>query len=262
MNSPELWRKILAAPSDEPLKAQYVQALKDEGNPRGEMFEVSASYHAFKSGSYFGKAEALKPRLDELLKPWETDFRAAGAFWGGKVTLIKAWPIELEISAAHFIRHAADIVKSMPLRHLTLKEVSKAPGVFEVPEFKQITTLDACGQPWSLEATAILANSSELGSLRWLNLAGCKITEEQVEILAASQTLRCVRMMDLRNNECRDPVDNACGCGYDWQSGGVVPESIYLPPYGHELEERHGKIPWLHALDYFMKTFPIDRHEF
>jgi len=262
MNASALWRKILAAPADKSLKEQYVKALKEEGNPRGEMFEVSERYHTFQSGSYLGKAEALKPRLDELLKPWQTEYQAAGTFWGGKVVLVRAWPIELEISAANFIRHAADIVKTMPLRHLTLKEVSKAPGVFEVPEFKQVATLDASGQPWSLEAIAMLANSGELGSLRWLNLAGCKITEEQVEILAASQTLRCVRMMDLRNNECRDPVDNAGGCGYDWQTGGIVPESIFLPIYGRELEERHGRIEWLHALDYFMKIFPIERYEF
>jgi hypothetical protein len=82
-----------------------------------------------------------------------------------------------------------------------------------------------------------------------------------VEILAAAASLRDVEHLDLTNNPTRDPVDAAAGAGWD-EMGRIVPESIWLPDFGRELEARHGKIKWLHALDHFLEGHPPNRYRF
>ena len=73
MQSSDLWLQVLASPSDKSLKDAYVEALKKEGDPRGEMFELSATVADLKFKSLYGKIDPLMPRLNELLHPWRTN---------------------------------------------------------------------------------------------------------------------------------------------------------------------------------------------
>lgn len=262
MNAADLWQMILAAPADADLKTQYVQALTQAGDWRADLFSLAAEYKRLRSGSYIDRAQALKPRLDGLIADWRADLSGRSDAWPGEIEFVLGWPIELNIKAADFARHAGEIVATLPVRHLNLVAVSDLPGVFEVPQLRQIASLDGSKQMWSDDAIRALASSSALRALRWLDLSHGGITEAQVEILAASPSLRAVAMIDLSDNPTRDPVDGAAGAGWDWMTGKIVLESVALPEFGVELEHRHGEITWLHALWNFLEAYPPSRYSF
>ena len=111
---------------------------------------------------------------------------------------------------------------------------------------------------WSDDAIRALAYSFNLPALRWLDLSHGGITETQVEVLAASATLRTVEMLDLSENPTRDPVDGSAGAGWDWMTGKIEFDSIDLPEFGVELSAGTA-IPWLHALWNFLKAYPPSR---
>ena len=262
MTPADIWQQILASPADAGLKTQYVAALSAAGDWRAEIFALDAEYERLRSGFYSDAAKALKPRLDGKLEEWRADFAPRTDAWPGTIHFVRGWPIELAIKAADFARCAADIVATLPIRHLDLAAISEQPAVFELPEFAQIASLNGSKQVWSAAALGALANSAQLGSLRWLDLSGCSITEEQVEILAASARLKDVEMLDLSDNPTRDPVDASAGYGTDWQTNRIVLESIFLPAFGTELEARHGKITWLHGLWNYLQDYPPSRYGF
>jgi hypothetical protein len=223
---------------------------------------LAAEYKRLRSGSYIDSAQALKPRLDGLIADWRADLSGRSDAWRGEIEFVVGWPIELKIKAADFARHATEIVATLPVRHLNLEAVSDLPSVFEVPQLRQIASLDGSNQMWSDEAIHALASSSDLPALRWLDLSHCGITEAQVEILAASAPLRTVEMIDLSNNPTRGPVDGAAGAGWDWMTGKIELDSIFLPQFGVELEQRYGEIAWLHALRNFLEAYPPSRYSF
>jgi hypothetical protein len=253
---------ILAAPADADLKTQYVQALTEAGDWRADIFSLAAEYKRLRSGSYIDRAQAVKPRLDGLIADWRADLAGRSDAWPGEIEFVMGWPIELKIKAADFARHAAEIVDTLPVRHLNLEAVSDLPDVFEVPQLRQIASLGGSRQVWSDDAVRALAISSELRALRWLDISHGGITEAQVEILAASPSLRTVEMIDLSDNPTRDPVDGSAGAGWDWMTGKIEFDSIALPKFGVELEQRYGEIPWLHALRKFLEAYPPSRYSF
>jgi hypothetical protein len=128
MNSIDLWERILAAPADGDLKTRYVEALTREGDWRAEVTSVAAEYRRFEAGSYIGKAAALKPKLDALLARRRADFAQRADAWPGTIELVLGWPIELTIAAQAFASSAAQIVATIPVRHLNLRAISDLPA--------------------------------------------------------------------------------------------------------------------------------------
>lgn len=262
MNPSDLWQRILTAPADADLKTQYLEALTEAGDWRAEIFSLAAEYKRLRSGSYLDHAAALKPRLDDLIARRRAEFAARSDGWPGEIQFVVGWPIELTIKAADFARNAAEIVATVPVRHLNLQAVSEFPAVFDAPQFDQIASLDGSRQTWSDDAIGALAHSPRLSALRWLDLSHDGITEAHVEELAASSALRALEMLDVSNNPTRDPVDASAGYGTDWMTNTIVPESVTLPEFGRELEARHGPITWLHGLANFMEAYPPSRYRF
>jgi hypothetical protein len=262
MSAAEIWQRILAAPADAGLKAEYVAALTAAGDSRAEVFALAAEFERLRSGSYIDAAAELKPRLDSRLAESRASFAPHTDAWGATIQFVLGWPIELAITAAGFARYAADIVATLPIRHLDLAAINERPAVFDVPQFDQIASLNGSKQVWSAAALGALANSAHLSSLRWLDLSACSISEAQVDVLAASTALKDVEMLDLTDNPTRDPVDASAGYGVDWQSNRIVPDSIFLPEFGVELEAKYGKIPWLHGLWNYLESYPPSRYSF
>jgi hypothetical protein len=262
MDRSDCWQRFLAAPADAERKAEYFEALVAAGDWRAELFTLAAEYKRLRSGSYLDRAEALKPRLDALLAQWRAEFAPRTDAWHGEIEFVVGWPIELTITAADFARNAAEIVATLPIRHLNLKDIRDLPAVFDVAQFEQIASVDGSRQVWSDDAIRALAHSSQLGALRWLDLSRGGITEAQVEILAASSALKSLEMLDLSNNPTRDPVDASAGYGTDWMTNTIVLESVTLPEFGRELEVRHGTIKWLHGLWSYLEAYPPSRYRF
>jgi hypothetical protein len=260
MDTTTLWQHILTAPQDETLKAHYIQALAQADDRRAEIFRLAAELERFPS--YYIQHEELSRQYESRLAEWREDFDTPARMWQAEVNFIQGWPIQITVAARSFLHHAEEIVATIPLRHLNLTAVQETPEVFSVAQWGQIASLDGSHQPWSSEAIVALADSPHLSSLRWLDLSSTGIDDTEVERMAASPRLKKLAHMDLRNNPCRDPVDAAAGCGVDGFSGLIVPESIWLPDFGRDLEARYGTIDWLHALAHFMERHPPCRYRF
>jgi hypothetical protein len=261
MSSIDLWPQVLAAPNDAQLRARYVGALFQEGDRRAEPFLVGAEIERRVQNRERYRTNDLAKHCEQLTRVTAMELGGALEHWGAKLTFVYGWPAEITITAADFIRHAAQIAATIPLRHLNLLSVNDAPEAFNVPQFSQIVSLQGGGQVWANRAIFALTASPYLEALRWLNLSKTGLHDKQVEMLAAAMNLRSVAQIDLTNNNCRDPVDAAAGAGYDGNTGALVLESVYLPDFGRELESKYGKIQWLNVL-FNYADFPLDRYRF
>lgn len=262
-----LWKRVLAAPADPDRKAAYVAALAADHNPRGEMYTLAVDYEKLRVAGYTdpaaaAKAVAIKPRLDALYALTLDDFASTAAAWGAMIHLIGGWPIELTIDAEAFAHQAAEIVATIPVRHLDLTAIREYPAVFDVPQFGQIASLDGSRQSWDDAALSALANSTHVGALRWLNLSQCSISAAQVDLLAASSVLRTVEFLDLSDNPAPDPSDASAGYGTDWLTNSIVPESVNVPEFGWQLQQKYGTIRWLNPLWNYMRDYPPSRYSF
>ncbi len=257
-----LWTRILAEPADADLKSQYVAALAAEGNPRAQLYSLWPEYEQLRARFFVDKAAEVKAEIDRLTQLVRDDYVPIANRWGAEIRLPGGWPVEIAISAEAFARNAAEIVATIPLRHLDLTSVSDRPAVFDVPQLDQIASIDGSKQVWRDGAIGALAGSSHLGALRWLNLSRADISEAQVDMLAASPALRGVCMLDLTDNPTRDPVDAAAGYGVYWETNRIITDSIFLPAFGTELEKKYGKIAWLHGLDNYLEAYPPSRYSF
>jgi hypothetical protein len=260
MSSIELWPQALAAPNDAQVRVGYLNALIQEGDRRAEPFLVGVEIERRYRNHQIHRTEALRKHCDQLTQVAAEEFADSLERWGAKLKFVFGWPSEMTIESGDFILHAAEIVVTIPLLHVNLLSVNDAPEVFNVPQFSQILSLQGSGQVWSNKAIGALTESRCLGALRWLNLSKTGLGDKQVEMLAAAANLRGLAQIDLTNNNCRDPVDAAAGAGYDWMTGSVVRESIYLPEFGRELESKYGRIQWLNVLDTYGR-FPLDRYQ-
>jgi hypothetical protein len=262
LGSNDLWTQVLATPNNAQLRAQYVSALFEEGDRRAEPFLVSAEIERRKQKLEHWRTKTLATHYEQLTRVAAEEFAGSLERWGAKLRYVFGWPSEITIESADFIRHGAEIVATIPLRHLNLLSIDAAPEVFNLPEFNQIVSLQASGQVWSNKPILTLTASPYLDALRWLNLSKTGLSDPQVEKLAAAGNLRNLAQIDLtNNNNCRDPVDAAAGAGYDGNTGRLVLESVFLPPFGLELESKYGKIPWLNVLLHY-GDFPLDRYRF
>lgn len=259
MSSADLWPQVLAAPNDAELRARYLDALLQEGDRRAEPFLVGAEIERRKQNRESHRIQALAKHLEQLTRIAAEEFAVSLERWRAKLTFVYGWPSEITITSADFLLHAAEIVATIPLRHLNLLSVNEGRAVFNVPQFSQIVSLQGGGQVWSNKAINVLTTSPCLGALRWLDLSKTGLHDKQVEMLAAAANLRHLAQIDLTKNDCRDPVDAAAGAGYDGCTGALVLESVYLPPFGLELESKYGKIPWLNVLATYA-SFPLDRY--
>ncbi len=258
----ELWQQLLAAPGDEQGKTRYVNALVEEGDRRAEVLLVGAEIKRLRSIHQSHLTHDLVAHYETLLPVWRTSFDAAAEQWQATVDFVFGWPAELTLAASDFVRHAAAIVATLPVRHLNLSAVKDAPEVFALPQFSQIASLRAKEQPWANRTVQALADSPHPRALRWLDLSKTGLNDRQVEILAAAPNLRGLVQFNLDGNPCHNPTDAALGCGYDGITGCIVPESVSLPAFGRELESRHGELAWLHVLNNYGGPCPEDRYTF
>ena len=102
-----------------------------------------------------------------------------------------------------------------------------------------------------------LAESPHLGKLALLQLAWNEISLDGVEAIAASKMLPGLRDVSLGNNPVGGVVEEY---GVDALNFEIVRDGISLPPLGRALEEKYGKLRWLHAPSSF-RMFPPTLHD-
>jgi len=257
----DIWQQILSAPGEQKLKEEFVNALKETGDSRAEIFRLVDEME--KKPIWFNKDmyDANMDKYKSSLVSWHQEFDGCARRWEAEVIFVQGLPIEITITARNFINHAAEIVTMIPLRHLNLQAIAAAPEFFQVPQLAQIASIDGSKQSWTGEPINALAASVRLADLRWLDLSNSHLTEADVEVLAASPNLRKLQHIDFTRNPCRDPVDAAAGYGCD-EYNKIVWESVHLTEFGRELEGRYGRIEWVRALENFMEDHPPKRSIF
>jgi hypothetical protein len=144
------------------------------------------------------------------------------------------------LPAPRFVDVADRILQLAPVRHLRLGAVREALGrLLTLPQLSAIRSLDLSGNALTDADIQTLARAPGLSGLRWLSLGYNDIGLDGVDALAASPHLRALRYVCLAGNLV-DPSEK-----YSPEDHRIV--DTWLPEEGVQLEQRHGRIPWLHV---------------
>ncbi|MEZ5352641.1 MAG: hypothetical protein R2762_08395 [Bryobacteraceae bacterium] len=148
----------------------------------------------------------------------------------------------IETAASRLLADAGELFRSAPIRYLILTGAKKhLPVLAGLPAMRSILALDLTRCDLEDSDLELLCSSPNLAGLRWLSLAGNRITRHGAEALAVatkSGGLRHLGYVDWGGNPfnpCDRPV---------WDQDLVV--DLEQPPGGRELEAAYGHLPWLH----------------
>ncbi len=185
--------------------------------------------------------ERYKKRWTPRLPGAVTDAR----FFRGFVDLV-------EIPASAFVAFADELFAAAPIRHV---DFTGAHGWMDrlaaSPAFARLATASFNKNGLDDDDIATLAESRNLGSLRWLELTRNQVTMRGIETIAMS-LLRDLDYIAVKFNPCEDPVDRPA-----WDP--LVPSfmaDIAPTDLGRDLEHRFGPQHWLHSPDRHKWSFP------
>lgn len=143
------------------------------------------------------------------------------------------------LPAQRFLSLAPQIFAQAPVRHLRLTEArASLRELAASPYLDAIRSLDLCENGLTDADVALLAASPHIANIRWLSLGYNEIGIDGAEALATSPYLRDLRYASLSGN----PVDP---CEKYSPNDHMIADT-WLPEAGELLEQRHGRIPWLH----------------
>lgn len=160
--------------------------------------------------------------------------------------------------------------------------LARAPELYEIAPIRAVMFIDAGTHIDALAASPCLARlvaiefynrsqadplcdvglrtlvgSPHLGKLALLRLTWNEISLDGVEAIAASRMLPNLRSVALGNNPVGKVVEEYAEDALNFE---IVRDSIALPPVGRALEEKYGKLRWLHAPSSF-RMFPPTLHD-
>ena len=177
MTAPEespLFQEILAHPNDRELRLVFADWLEEQGDPRGELVRLQCQLENMtRSDAGYSRLRATAGKLE----------RQHGGFGDlKKVTVAKTelrggFVERVEVTPARWIKHAAEIIRTTPLRDLRLKGKSaKFAQIAEMPELSQLTALELRQSKIDNAGLEALVKSPHLASLSTLGLYGTECT--------------------------------------------------------------------------------------
>jgi uncharacterized protein (TIGR02996 family) len=189
-----------------------------------------------------GGANSLVTRIAGLLaahgESWAAPVRPfvdTFAFYRGFVELVR-------LSAARFLAHGAELFEAAPVRHVDLHGLRDVDEhLFESPSFSRLRSLGLDSSGLHDIHLQLLAHSPEVRGLRWLSATKNHFQSNGYAAIAASPHTRSLAYADFIGN----PVDPVEQLGID--SGVVV--AVEMPAAGQALEQRFGRLEWLHRED-------------
>jgi uncharacterized protein (TIGR02996 family) len=226
---------IVTDPDDEQARLAYARAVAATDPARAEFIEVQLQLAELR------KAGLRPPGWEELgsreymlrLKHaahWATDLLPlvdACHFWRGFVE-------EVTLPAARFLASAPELYRRTPILHLNLKDVrAVASELFASPHLARIRSLRMSNNEFGDEEATLIAESTQLGNLEWLDIRSNKIGRAGLEALAASQRLPKLGYVDFAWNATDDPTPRHAD-EYDYDSD-----------VAKELQARYGPRRWL-----------------
>jgi uncharacterized protein (TIGR02996 family) len=252
--SDALLQAVIANPADDAPRLAYADWCDREG---GEVRAARAEYIR-------GKIKLANTPLEFLQKGFEHELESRlshlyDRYWrawaepllryASAIEFDRGVPAYVKISAADLMLHGTEIRTLAPIQHIDLSAVRDVDErLFWSEPLARLRSLglDRCGL--QNIHVSLLADSPAIEGLRWLSLADNNLDLGAAEALAESKKSRGLQFSEFRGN----PVDPCEQLG--WDAGVVV--YAWLPPEGQALEERYGRLEWLHRPD-----GPVSRYD-
>lgn len=241
MSTPtELYQAILDDPDSLDLRFQYADAVADTDPDHAELIRLDIEKERL--GRQALNAPAVSAQRRRQLS------RAIGPRIAADVApLVSGWQLRrgfpelVEMTAASFLEHGQEVYRRAPVRHLILTEAAGRIGNLAAsPLLARLTSLDLSGNRIGDDGVELLLRSPYLTRIRLLGLSHTGIGPRGAEALAATTALPQLRYVHFVGN----PVEiTARPAGEDPIDGRLV--EVEYPPFGRELMERFGKLPWL-----------------
>ncbi len=130
------------------------------------------------------------------------------------------------------------LFRSSPIEHLDLTKDGPIIAALAAPRAAQVRSFGLRELGLGDDDMVALARDARLDRCEWLDLRSNNIGQRGVTALADSPRIRAIPVVLLTFNPC-DP-------GTQFSDDGSGYGEMWLPDEGKELEQRHGRIPWLH----------------
>ena len=253
----ELLRAVIADPDDDKPRLAYAtwcdKASEEAQRLRGEFIRLqlvlpTLNYGEPSPGEVLDDVAKMRIKQDWLTKSERHHFllQTYGPIWaGGLKSMVDHWEFDrgfvagVTLSTESFLEVGPRVLDAAPIKLVSLSEVLAMPTkLFVSPLLEKISALDLKMNGLTDDHMTPLAKSTYLKNLCWLDLSKNKIKFAGVETLARQPSFRQLPYVGLQGNPC-DPLESAA-------IDGLSIQDIRMTPEGERLEQRHGRIRWLH----------------
>jgi uncharacterized protein (TIGR02996 family) len=241
----ELLRAVLANPDADAPRRAYMEWALARGDRRGEFIRVQlALAEAYRRNAFVAEWGPLYRESEALVQEW-------GALWRQPLEPIvfthvienpgfrRGFVENVTMDATTFERDAPRVYALAPVRCVSLRNVVTSPGALASPYLARLSALDLSGRGVDDATIRVLAQSPHVRKLTWLDVSANRIGAAGLEAMVASPYLRGLRYVNFVGNTVDDPTE-----GYGTEGEWIA--SAYETDLGRELEQRHGRIAWLH----------------
>jgi uncharacterized protein (TIGR02996 family) len=240
MSERDLLQWVVKDPeSDEP-RLKYAQECDWRNDPRGEFIRLQlmlARSDARDHEDFYRLSVRERELVEEHGEDWaEPVADLVHRFHRGFVEFIR-------VTGRKLLEQAEAFFSAQPILHLELTEAGAdvVRKLVDLPLLSQIRSLSLDRSRLDDEEVRALADSPHLQNLLWLSLAHNRVTERGLDTLARatrSGPLSGLCYVNLYGNPA-DPAQR-----YAEESGTIT--ETWAAPEAVALEQRYGRIPWLH----------------
>lgn len=192
-----LYQEILANPADRELRLVFADWLEENGDPRGELVRLQCQLEKMeRSDTGYSRLRAKAGKLE----------RRHGGF--GSLTKVAIAKTELrcgfvervELTPSRWIKHAAEIVQTTPLRSLRLKgKCTRFLQIAKMPELAQLTSLELRQPKIDDAGLEAMVNSPHLAQVDSLDVHGTECSSA-CRILARSPLLSRLNTLEISDD--------------------------------------------------------------
>lgn len=245
----KLLERILAHPdepgyaiaTDNQLREAYAAAIAPRDKDRAELIRVQLALHQGRVA--MSTPPGAPQREADLLRAYGRDWCPVRDLVKGH-RFMRGFVEEVDLDAAGFLARARDVYARAPVTHLRVRGGARehAAALFASPALARLRSLDLAGEKIGDEGVRLLAASPHVGHLVALRLDGNDLTYAGLEHLARGRNLGGLQHATFTGNQVESPSSETLGvddAGY--------PTGWVLPASGLRLERSFGRLRWLHT---------------
>ena len=245
-------RAVLRDPDADEPRLAYAAWLAQRNDPLADFIRVQMQLaEAFRAhgnvGKWSGPYKASKAYIEKHGARWRLPLESLVAEGVVReLEFYRGFVEHVSMDAHAFLAHADRVFAVAPVRHLTLTGVTAAPQALAAPAMERMVSLSLRSAGIDASAIAILAGSPNSHRLAWLDLWNNVIGIAGLEAICSSRHLRALVYVGL-SSDGPNPVDTG---------GGDDEDTVSSTELGHDLEQRFGPQPWIHAPRFFGAGWP------